>query len=81
MFSSTCYVFIYWNYETCFSCFPNDTSRSFCSVGSYNSRRKAFARSVDFSFIISGSERTYIFRVLLNVLPTPAILVLILETL
>ena len=29
-----------------------------------NSRRKAFARNVKFCFIVSGSERTYYFRVL-----------------
>ena len=28
-----------------------------------NFRRRAFARNVDFSFIISGSERTFTFRV------------------
>ena len=28
-----------------------------------NSRRRAFARNVDFSFIVSGSERTFTFRV------------------
>ena len=38
------------------------------SVGSVfndtiNSRRRAFARNVDFSFIVSGSERTFTFRV------------------
>ena len=27
-----------------------------------NSRRRAFARNVDFSFIVSGSERTFTFR-------------------
>ena len=40
-----------------------------------NSRRKAFARNVDFSFIVSGSERTFTFRVSLNTLPTLATLV------
>ena len=38
-------------------------------------RRRAFARNVDFSFIISGSERTFTFRVSLNTLPTLATLV------
>ena len=28
-----------------------------------NSRRRTFARNVDFSFIVSGSERTFTFRV------------------
>ena len=28
-----------------------------------NSRRRAFARNVDFSFIVLGSERTFTFRV------------------
>ena len=40
-----------------------------------NSRRRAFARNVDFSFIVSGRERTFTFRVLLNTLPTLATLV------
>ena len=40
-----------------------------------NSRRRAFARNVDFSFIVSGSERTFTFRVSLNTLPTLATLV------
>ena len=35
-----------------------------------NSRRRDFARNVDFSFIVSGSERTFPFRVSLNTLPT-----------
>ena len=34
-----------------------------------------FARNVDFSFIVSGSERTFTFRVSLNTLPTLATLV------
>ena len=34
--------------------------------------RWAFARNVDFSFIVSGSERTFTFRVSLNTLPTLA---------
>ena len=38
-------------------------------------RRRSFARNVDFSFIVSGSERTSIFRVSLNTLPTLATLV------
>ena len=42
---------------------------------STNSRRRAFARNVDFSFIVSGSERTFTFRVSLNTLPTLATLV------
>ena len=41
-----------------------------------NSRRRAFAQNVDFSFIASGSERTFTFRVSLNTLPTLAALVL-----
>ena len=40
-----------------------------------NSRRRAFARNVDFSFIVSGSERTFNFRVSMNTLPTLATLV------
>ena len=40
-----------------------------------NSRRRAFARSVDFSFIVSGSERTFTFLVSLNTLPRLATLV------
>ena len=40
-----------------------------------NFRRKAFARNVDFSFIVSGSKRTFTFRVSLNTLPTLATLV------
>ena len=40
-----------------------------------NSRQRAFARNVDFSFIVSGSERTFTFRVSLNTLPTLATLV------
>ena len=40
-----------------------------------NSRRRTFARNVDFSFIVSGSERTFTFRVSLNTLPTLATLV------
>ena len=37
---------------------------SVVEVGSStNSRRRAFARNVDFSFIVSGSERTFTFRV------------------
>ena len=40
-----------------------------------NSRRKAFARNVDFSFIVSGSESTFTFRVSLNTQPTLATLV------
>ena len=42
-----------------------------------NSRRRAFARNVDFSFIVSGIERTFTFRVSLNTLPTLARLVLV----
>ena len=38
-------------------------------------RRRAFARNVDFSFIVSGSERTFTFRASLNTLPTLAMLV------
>ena len=38
-------------------------------------RRRAFARNVDFSFIVSGSESTFTFRVSLNTLPTLATLV------
>ena len=38
-------------------------------------RELAFARNVDFSFIVSGSERTFTFRVSLNTLPTLATLV------
>ena len=34
-----------------------------------------FARNVDFSFIVSGSERTFTFCVPLNALPTLATLV------
>ena len=37
--------------------------------------RRAFARNFDFSFIVSGSERTFTFRVSLNTLPTLATLV------
>ena len=44
-------------------------------VSSDNSRRRAFARNVDFSFIVSGSEITFTFRVSLNTLPTLATLV------
>ena len=40
-----------------------------------NSRQKAFARNVDFSFIVSGSEKTFTFRVSLNTLPTLGTLV------
>ena len=40
-----------------------------------NSRRRVFARKVDFSFIVSGSDRTFTFRVSLNTLPTVATLV------
>ena len=40
-----------------------------------NSRRRAFARNIDFSFIVSGSERTFTFRVSLNTRPTLATLV------
>ena len=36
--------------------------------------RRAFARNVDFSFIVSGSERTFTFRVSLYTLPTLAML-------
>ena len=49
----------------------------FC-INSYKNtrgRRRAFARNVDFSFIVSGSERTFTFRVSLNTLPTLATLV------
>ena len=42
---------------------------------SSDSRRRAFARNVDFSFIVSGSERTFTFRVSLNTLPTLTTLV------
>ena len=31
-----------------------------------NSQRRAFARNVDFSFIVSGCERTFTFRVIKN---------------
>ena len=37
--------------------------------------RRAFARNVHFSFIVSGSGRTFTFRVSLNTLPTLATLV------
>ena len=40
-----------------------------------NSRQRAFARNVDFSFIVSGSERTFTFWESLNTLPTLAKLV------
>ena len=40
-----------------------------------NSLQRAFARNVDFSFIVSGSERILAFRVSLNTLPTLATLV------
>ena len=40
-----------------------------------NCRRRAFPRNVDFSFIVSGSDRTFTFRVSLNTLPTLATLV------
>ena len=40
-----------------------------------NSRRRVFARDDDFFFIISGSERNFIFRVSLTTLPTLATLV------
>ena len=40
-----------------------------------HSRRRAFARNVDFCFIVSGSERTFTFRISLNTLPTLATLV------
>ena len=36
---------------------------------------RAFPRNVDISFIVSGSERTFTFRVSLNTLPTLATLV------
>ena len=39
-----------------------------------NSRRRAFARNDDFSFIVSDSEKTFTFRVSLNTLPTLATL-------
>ena len=32
-------------------------------VDTINPRRRAFARNVDFSFIVSGSERIFTFRV------------------
>ena len=32
-------------------------------LGATNSRRRAFARNVDFSFIVSGSEKTFTFRI------------------
>ena len=41
-------------------------------------RELAFARNIDFSFIVSGSERTFTFRVSLNTLPTLATLVRVL---
>ena len=37
-------------------------------------QRRAFARNVDFSFIVSGSERTFTFRESLYTLPTLATL-------
>ena len=40
-----------------------------------NSRRRAFARNVEFCFIVSGSERTFTFRISLNTLSTLATLV------
>ena len=45
------------------------------SSGVTNSWRRAFAWNVDFSFIVSGSEKTFTFRVSLNTLPTLATLV------
>ena len=39
------------------------------------SRGRAFARNVDFSLIISDSERTFTFRISLNTPPTLATLV------
>ena len=35
----------------------------FSSTPTANSRRRAFARNVEFCFIVSGSERTFTFRV------------------
>ena len=37
--------------------------RELVLLSTTNFRRSAFARNVDFSFIVSGSERTFIFRV------------------
>ena len=45
------------------------------SVGKLVAQRRAFARNVNFFFIVSGSEKTFTFRVLLNALPTLATLV------
>ena len=42
---------------------------------------KAFARNLDFFFIVSGSERTFTFRVTLNTLPTLTTLVRVIITL
>ena len=49
--------------------------RELVVLSSTNSRRRTFTRNVDFSFTVSGSERTFTFRVSLNTLPILATLV------
>ena len=65
------FYFVTW----CFCINSYKNTRGFPRPPTTNSQQRAFARNVDFSFIVSGSERTFTFCVSLNVLPTLATLV------
>ena len=53
------FYFVTW----CFCINSYKNTRGFSPTPTANSRRRAFARNVDFCFIVSGSERTFTFRV------------------
>ena len=54
------HFFIY----TCINSYKN--TRGFPRPPTANSRRRAFTRNVNFSFIVSGSERTFAFSYILE---------------
>ena len=56
------FYFVTWC--VCINSYKN--TRGFPRPPTTNSRRRAFARNVDFSFIVSGSEKTFTFRVSFN---------------
>ena len=58
------FYFVTWCF--CINLYKN--TRGFPRPPTTNSRRRTFARNVNFSFIVSGSERTFTFRVSCSVL-------------
>ena len=56
-------------FVTCCFCINSyKNTRGFSRPPTINSRLRTFARNVDFSFIVSGSERTFTFRVAFSLL-------------